>query len=452
MSCFKAYDIRGRVPQELNENLATRTGHAFALELGAKNVVIGRDVRLSGPMLSTAITKGLRDAGADVTDIGICGTEEIYHAVFSQGFDGGIMITASHNPAGDNGMKFVRANAAPVSGDTGLFSIRDKALGTEPLPCAAVRGQYRTAGYREEYVEHILSYIAGQPLLPLTIVADPGNGCAGPVVRELSRHLPFNFIFINDTPDGTFPNGVPNPLLPENRHTTAEAVRIHNADLGIAWDGDFDRCFFFDAKGNFIEGYYIVGLLAQAMLSLHPGAKIIHDPRLIWNTCDITIAHGGIPVESKTGHAFIKERMRLEDAVYGGEMSAHHYFRDFAYCDSGMIPWLLVAALMSRTGRPLSALVEERIQAFPCSGEINLKVRSSKEAINSIRNHFLSFSPKESTIDGLSMEFTDWRFNLRSSNTEPLLRLNVESKANEAVMQSKTEEILGLLAPFACKS
>ena len=254
MSCFKAYDIRGRVPDELDARLARRTGHAFALELNAKNVVIGRDIRLSGPMLASATAEGLRDAGADVTDIGVCGTEEIYHAVFSQGFDGGIMITASHNPAGDNGMKFVRANAAPVSGDTGLFSIRDRALGTDPLPRAEKRGSYRTAEYREEYIRHLLSYIKDQPLAPLTIVADPGNGCAGPVVRELSRHLPFKFIFINETPDGTFPNGVPNPLLPENRIATSKAVLAHNADMGIAWDGDFDRCFFFDAEGNFIEG------------------------------------------------------------------------------------------------------------------------------------------------------------------------------------------------------
>ena len=448
MSCFKAYDIRGRVPDELDARLARRTGHAFALELNAKNVVIGRDIRLSGPMLASATAEGLRDAGADVTDIGVCGTEEIYHAVFSQGFDGGIMITASHNPAGDNGMKFVRANAAPVSGDTGLFSIRDRALGTDPLPRAEKRGSYRTAEYREEYIRHLLSYIKDQPLAPLTIVADPGNGCAGPVVRELSRHLPFKFIFINETPDGTFPNGVPNPLLPENLIATSKAVLAHHADMGIAWDGDFDRCFFFDAEGNFIEGYYLVGLLAQAMLERAPGSKIIHDPRLIWNTRDIVLTHGGIPVESKTGHAFIKERMRMENAAYGGEMSAHHYFRDFAYCDSGMIPWLLVTALLSRTSRPLAELVEERINAFPCSGEINRKVSSPEAATKRVRERFLPLSPKESFIDGLSMEFRDWRFNLRSSNTEPLLRLNVEARADQALMRAKTEEILGLLEPF----
>lgn len=451
MSCFKAYDIRGHVPDELDEHLAMRTGHAFALELGAKNVVIGRDIRLSGPMLAAAVTEGLRNAGADVTDIGICGTEEIYHAVFSQGFDGGIMITASHNPAEDNGMKFVRANAAPVSGDTGLFSIRDRALNPEPLPSSPTCGQYRTAKYRNEYIQHLLGYIQGQPLSPLTIVADPGNGCAGPVVQELSQYLPFNFIFINELPDGTFPHGVPNPLLPENRLATAKAVRAHKADMGIAWDGDFDRCFFFDAKGTFIEGYYIVGLLAQAMLERHPGSKIIHDPRLVWNTRALTLTHGGVPVESKTGHAFIKERMRQENAVYGGEMSAHHYFREFAYCDSGMIPWLLVAALLSRTGRSLAELVAERIQAFPCSGELNRKVRAPKDAITLVRNHFLPFCPKESIVDGLSMEFTDWRFNLRSSNTEPLLRLNVESKSDSMLMRAKTEEILELLVPFEDK-
>ena len=451
MSCFKAYDIRGQVPAELNEDLAMRIGHAFALELDAKKVVIGRDIRLSGPMLAAAAAGGLRDAGADVTDIGVCGTEEIYHAVFSQGFDGGIMITASHNPAEYNGMKFVRANAAPVSGDTGLFSIRDRALDAAPLTVATKRGQYRTAEYRNEYIQHLLSYVENQPLSRLTIVADPGNGCAGPIVRELSRYLPFTMIFINEVPDGNFPNGVPNPLLPENRQVTARAVRAHNADMGIAWDGDFDRCFFFDSRGNFVEGYYLVGLLAQAMLERNPKSAVIHDPRLVWNTRDIVLRHGGVPVESKTGHAFMKERMRLENAVYGGEMSAHHYFRDFAYCDSGMIPWLLVAALISRTGRPLSALVEDRLHAFPCSGEINRNVSSPKEAVAAVREHFRPLSPKEDALDGLSMEFADWRFNLRSSNTEPLLRLNVESRSDAALMRARTEEILKLLAPFEAR-
>lgn len=449
MSCFKAYDIRGHVPDELDETLARRIGNAFAAEFGLKNIVIGRDVRLSGKALSEALADGARLAGCAVTDIGVCGTEEMYHAVFSQGFDGGVIVTASHNPAGDNGMKFVLAGAKPVSGDTGLFAIRDRALGNAPLVEAPRRGNLRRADFRKAYIDHLLGHVKEEPLAPLTIVADAGNGCAGPVVRELARHLPFRFIFLNDTPDGTFPCGVPNPLLPERRIAAAEAVRANRADLGIAWDGDFDRCFLFDADGNFIEGYYMVGLLAQTLLKDHPGEAIIHDPRLVWNTRDIVEAHGGVPLENKTGHAFMKERMRAENALYGGEMSAHHYFRDFAYCDSGMIPWLLVASLMSRTGKPLGELVAERIRAFPCSGEINRRVASPEAAVAAVRARFSSLKPAESFRDGLSMAFPDWRFNLRSSNTEPLLRLNVETRANPALLREKTAEILAILDRFS---
>lgn len=447
LGCFKAYDVRGRVPDELDAGLATDIGRALGMELAAKHMVVGRDIRLSGLELSEALSKGLREAGVDVTDIGVCGTEELYHATFSQGFDGGVIVTASHNPLDYNGMKLVRKGAAPVSGDTGLFAIRDR-IAAGNLSKVATYGEHRQATYRAEYLRHLLQYVDNLVLRPLHILADPGHGCAGPVVKALAEHLPFRFTYLHDEPDGTFPTGIPNPLLPENRELTSAAVREAKADMGIAWDGDFDRCFFYDADGNFIEGYYLVGLLAQSILQRNPGAKIIHDPRLTWNTIELVCEAGGVPVESKTGHAFIKERMRAEDAVYGGEMSAHHYFREFAYCDSGMIPWLLVAELMSRTGKPLAELVRQRMEKFPCSGEINCKVTDAKAAVAAVHAAFAK-GASETHVDGLSLTFDAWRFNLRSSNTEPLLRLNVESRGDKAMMEEKTQAILKTLEPFA---
>ncbi|HWR04293.1 MAG TPA: phosphomannomutase [Humidesulfovibrio sp.] len=447
MSCFKAYDVRGNVPEELNPDLAWRIGQAYAQEMCPLEVVVGQDVRLSSPSLCQALTEGLLDGGVNVVDLGVCGTEEIYHATFSQGFDGGIVVTGSHNPADCNGMKFVRRGAVPISGDSGLQAIRSRAMSGDMSPVKR-RGVRREECFRPQYVDHLMGYVDPAGLAPLKILANPGNGCAGMVLEPLRRQLPFAFTLINQEPDGTFPNGVPNPLLPERRQDTSSAVVASGADLGIAWDGDFDRCFIFDEKGAFIEGYYLVGLLAESLLGRSPGGKIIHDPRLTWNTIEMVRAAGGVAVESKTGHAFIKERMRAEDAIYGGEMSAHHYFRDFAYCDSGMIPWLLLAALMSASGRPLSAMVEERIRAFPCSGEINRKVADSAAAIRGVHRHFQPQAIEESWIDGLSMGFGTWRFNVRSSNTESLLRVNVESRGDRALMEGKTAEILGILNVF----
>ncbi|KAF0232759.1 MAG: phosphomannomutase [Desulfovibrionaceae bacterium] len=449
MSCFKAYDIRGEVPEELNADLAWRIGRAYAAELKPKNVAVGRDIRLSSPSLADALADGLMAGGVDVIDLGLSGTEEVYFATFSQGLDGGIAVTGSHNPAHCNGLKLVRRGAVPISGDSGLFAIRDRVLSGDFPPPAARRGERIEKTFRDEYVRHVLGYVDVSALAPLKILANPGNGCAGPVVKLLCEGLPFSVQFINAEPDGSFPNGVPNPLLPERRADTAKAVLATRADLGIAWDGDFDRCFFFDETGSFIEGYYLVGLLAESILAHCPGSKIIHDPRLSWNTIDLVRAAGGVPIECKTGHAFIKERMRAEDAVYGGEMSAHHYFRDFAYCDSGMIPWLLLTSLMSATQRPLSALVKERMRAYPCSGEINRKVADADRTILAVQEHFAPLAPKESRIDGLSMDFGAWRFNLRSSNTESLLRLNVESRGDRPLMEGRTGEILGLLDSFS---
>ncbi len=441
LSCFKAYDIRGRVPLELNLELARQIGLAFAAEFSPKTVCIGRDARLSSRDISLVLANGLEDGGADVVDIGLCGTEEIYHATFSQGFDGGIMITASHNPADWNGMKLVRAGAVPVSADSGLAAIRERILAGD-LPVARKRGYTRRQSFRAEYAAHLLGYLDGADLAPLTVVVNAGNGCAWPAVEGLLSHLPCRLIPLHPEPDGSFPNGVPNPLLPENREETSRAVLAHKADFGIAFDGDFDRCFFFDEQGRFIEGYYLVGLMAAALLEGHPGEKIIHDARLVWNTQEMVLAAGGIPVETKAGHAFMKERMRAENALYGGEMSAHHYFRDFSHCDSGMLAWLILYKLLSRRGRPLSELVEERMRLFPVSGEINRSVAEAGAILEKVRERYEKDALSVTFVDGLSMDMGDWRFNMRQSNTEALLRLNVESRADRTLMETRRDELL----------
>jgi phosphomannomutase len=449
LSCFKAYDIRGRLGDELNEDIAYRIGRAYGQVIRPRSVVVGGVVRHTTESLKLALARGLMDAGSDVIDLGLTGTEEVYFATFHLGVDGGIEVTASHNPIDYNGMKLVREGARPISGDTGLRDIQAVAERGEFGP-SAHRGTLTRQSTLPAYVDHLLGYIDARSLKPLRLVVNAGNGAAGHVVDALEQRLaglgaPLQFIKIHHEPDGSFPNGIPNPLLPENRSATAEAVVRHRADMGIAWDGDFDRCFLFDEAGQFVEGYYIVGLLAAAFLAKHPGERIVHDPRLTWNTVDIVRAAGGAPVQSKTGHAFIKERMRLEDAVYGGEMSAHHYFRDFAYCDSGMIPWLLVAELMSRSGRALSTLVRERVAAYPCSGELNYRVTDIAGTLERVMAHFASANPAIDRTDGLSLEFDDWRFNLRGSNTEPLLRLNVESRGNAQLVEQGVRRIEQLL-------
>ncbi len=444
IDCFKAYDIRGRLPDQLNAEVAWRVGRAYAQFLQPQQVVIGHDVRTSSQSLSDALAKGLTEGGADVLDIGLCGTEEIYHATFSQNSDGGIMVTASHNPIDYNGMKLVREESKPISGDTGLKKIQQLAEAGE-FERVTKLGNVTSVSFKESYIEHLLAYISPTALKPLRVVVNSGNGCAGPIIDLLEKFLPLELFKICHQPDGTFPNGIPNPLLPENRSLTRDAVLEHQADLGVAWDGDFDRCFLFDERGEFIEGYYIVGLLAQALLVKNPGQKIIHDPRLTWNTIDIVKQAGGIPIESKTGHAFIKERMRSENALYGGEMSAHHYFRDFSYCDSGMIPWLMIVELLSRKGLPLSQLVAERIEKYPASGEINRTVNDSQQVIGAIRRKYEPDSKNIDFTDGLSLDMGQWRFNLRQSNTEPVIRLNVESRGDAVLMQEKTAELLKLI-------
>ena len=445
IGCFKAYDLRGRVPDELDEDIAYRLGRAFAAWCMPRRVAVGRDVRASSEALAGALARGLAESGAQVADLGLCGTEEIYFATQHAGLDGGIMITASHNPPDYNGMKIVREGARPVSADTGLAELRRLAENGDFPARAGSPPPPTPLDTTSAYIEHLLGYVDPSLLRPLRVVVNPGNGMAGRIVERLEARLPFQFVKVQFEPDGSFPNGVPNPLLPECRGPTMRAVQESGADLGIAWDGDFDRCFLFDENGAFVEGYYIVGLLAAAFLSKAPGQKIVHDPRLTWNTIDIVRSLGGVPVQTKAGHAFIKERMRVEDAVYGGEMSAHHYFRDFAYCDSGMIPWLLVTEIMSRTAQPLSALVGERIAKFPASGEINRPVTDPQATLGAVRARYAGTARSIDVTDGLGMEFDAWRFNLRASNTEPLIRLNVESRGDRALMEARTAELLTLL-------
>jgi phosphomannomutase/phosphomannomutase/phosphoglucomutase len=446
LSCFKAYDVRGRIPAELNEALAYQIGQAYAGFVKARCVAVGRDIRATSASLSAALIRGLNDAGCGVADIGLCGTEGVYFATFAEDLDGGIMVTASHNPPDYNGMKFVREQSRPISADTGLKDIQ-ASIEQGRLPLRAAKpGLTEPRDTQAKYLNHLLGYVKDARLKPLKVVVNAGNGGAGLVIDQLEPYLPIEFIKINHNPDSSFPNGVPNPMIEENRASTIAAIREHKADMGLAWDGDFDRCFFFDETGAFIEGYYLVGLLAEYFLRRESGARIVHDPRLTWNTVDIVTKHGGKPVMCRSGHAFIKAAMREVDAVYGGEMSAHHYFRDFAYCDSGMIPWLVVLSIVSETGKPLSALVAERQRLFPASGEINREVTDTRALMAAIQIHYQPRALAIDFTDGLSMEFPEWRFNLRGSNTEPLIRLNVESRANEPLMRDKTAEILSRMS------
>jgi len=447
ISCFKAYDVRGRIPDELNEDVANRIGKAYAQVINPGTVVVGHDIRLTSESIKAALVDGLRDQGVNVVDIGLCGTEEIYFATAHLGVGGGIAVTASHNPKDYNGMKFVRAESKPISGDSGLKEIQALAE-ANIFTSAETRGSYGPVDTDQAYIEHLLGYVDVSKLKPLKIVCTAGNGGAGRVVDLLESHLPFEFIKLHHDPDGHFPNGVPNPMLEENRVSTIELIKDTGADLGIAWDGDFDRCFFYDHTGEFIEGYYVVGLLASAFLAKTPNQIVIHDPRLTWNTIDVAEAGGGRAEQSKTGHAFIKETMRHFDAVYGGEMSAHHYFRDFAYCDSGMIPWLLVTEIMSTTGKTLAELVEARTKAFPCSGEINRTVSDAPALIAKVESMYSDAAKSIEHMDGLSLGFDEWRFNLRMSNTEPVVRLNVETRGDDALMRAKTEELLGIIDSF----
>lgn len=437
---FGAFDIRGIYPDTINEDIAYRIGRYLPILFDMKEIVVGYDIRLSSEELANALIKGITESGANVRAAGLIGTEMIYFSVSHYGYDGGVMVTASHNPKEYNGMKFVKKNSRPISETSGLKELA-KAILNEPPKKVTNIGKIIKLDMLKDYTAHILSYIDVNKLKPYKIVANIGNGAAGKVIDEISKKLPLKIIPIFREPDGNFPNGVPNPLKKENRAATAEAVKKYEADAGVAWDGDFDRCFMFDENGGFIEGYYMVGFLAEAFLKKEQGATIIHDPRLTWNTIETVKRCGGTPVMCKSGHAFIKDKMRELDAVYGGELSSHHYFRDFFYCDSGMIPWLLVLSLMSEMNLPLSKLMEEKQKAFPASGEISRTVEDGDKVIRAVKEKYGKLG-KVSEIDGISVDFPDWRFNLRKSGTEPEIRLNVESRGNKELMEKKTEELL----------
>ena len=445
INCFKAYDVRGKVPDELNTDIAYRVGRAYAEFIKPQQVALGRDVRLTSEELFDAMSRGLTDSGVDVLDLGLCGTEQVYFAAFHLELDGGIMITASHNPVDYNGFKFVRECAKPVSADSGLEDIR-RIAEEESFSESRHKGSITATDLSSDYIDHLLGYIDNPDnLKPLKIISNPGNGMAGPVIDLLQKRLPFEFIKIQHDPDGSFPNGVPNPLLPEGRGATIEAIKQHGADLGVAWDGDFDRCFLFDHNGRYIEGYYIVGLLGAQLLRKNPGERIVYDPRLTWNTIDLVSQSNGEPVQSKSGHAFIKETMRKVNGIYGGEMSAHHYFRDFGYCDSGMIPWLLLSEMISTQNRSFAEMVDERIERYPVSGEINTTVADPAMVIKRVEAHYAELPHHIDRTDGLGMDFGEWRFNLRASNTEPLLRMNLETRGDHALMERRRDEILDLI-------
>ncbi|MFZ5946590.1 MAG: phosphomannomutase/phosphoglucomutase [Stygiobacter sp.] len=443
INSFKAYDIRGKVPSELNAELAYKVGKSVAKYLNAKSVVIGRDVRKSSPELSKALANGLTDAGCDVIDLGLCGTEMIYFATPYLNADGGVMITASHNPPEYNGLKFVKRGSVPMGYDSGLKDIEKMILNNQLGENSLQKGKVVQKNIMNEFIESLKKFYNPEKIKPYKVVVNAGNGCVGPALDELEKNLPIKMIKVFHEPDSNFPNGVPNPLLPENRHSTIEAMKKNNADLGVAWDGDYDRCFFFDEKGNFIEGYYIVGLLAKSILKLNPNEKIVHDPRLTWNTIEVVKKSGGEAVVSKSGHAYIKQKMREVNAIYGGEMSAHHYFRDNFYSDSGLIPFLLILQLISEENKPFSSLVEEMVNSYPCSGEINSTIENPKEKLEQIKAKYSDGIIDE--LDGVSIEYPNWRFNVRLSNTEPLIRLNVESRGDKNLMEEKTKELLNFI-------
>lgn len=443
ISCFKAYDIRGKVPTELNADLAYKVGKGFAKLTNAKKVVIGYDIRKSSREIFEAAAKGLLESGADVINIGLCGTEMIYFAVPYFNADGGIMITASHNPPEYNGLKFVKKGSVPFGYDSGLNEVEKMIVTNNYDNHSTSKGTLVEENIMPFFIENLKKFYDPKKIKPLKVVVNAGNGCAGLALNAIEKNLPIQMFKVFNEPDSNFPNGVPNPLLPENRKPTYDAVIKNKADLGVAWDGDYDRCFFFDEKGNFIEGYYIVGLLAKSILKEFPNGKIVHDPRLTWNTVEVVKKHSGEPVVSKSGHAFIKQKMREVNAIYGGEMSAHHYFRDNAYSDSGMIPFLLVLQLISQENKNLSQLVEEMVSNYPCSGEINSTIKDAPAKLKEIEAKYSD--GKKDFLDGLSVEYPEWRFNVRMSNTEPIIRLNVESRKDHKLMEKKTEELLNLI-------
>jgi phosphomannomutase len=438
---FKAYDIRGIYPEEINEETAYRIAQAYVEFVQPKEVVLGKDVRLSSPSLWKAAAQGIIDAGVDVIDINTISTDMLYFSVAYYGFSGGITISASHNPVDYNGMKIVREKAIPLSSDAGLKDILQIVLKHKKI-LAKKKGRIVKKEITEDYINHVQSFIDISKIKPLQIVANANFGLAGEMLKKITRDMPLNIIGLNFSPDGSFPKGRPDPLIPQNREEVIKKIKETGADLGVAWDADADRCFFFDEAGEFIQGYFITALLAKTFLERYPGDKIIFDPRLTWANIDTVKENRGIPIINKSGHAFFKERMRKEDALFAGEMSAHYYFRKNFYADNGMIPFLIMIEILSTSGKPLSKLVAPLKNKYFVSGEINREVANTQMILKEMEDRYSDATIEH--IDGLSIEYHNWRFNLRPSNTEPLLRLNLEARS-ETLMEEKRDEVIAFI-------
>jgi phosphomannomutase len=444
-SIFKAYDVRGLYPQEVNEEAAHLIGRGFVVYLNAKRIAVSRDMRLSSPSMAAAFIEGARLQGADVVDYGMMGTDMLYFAVARDGHDGGVQITASHNPKEYNGIKMVRKEAFPLSGESGITDIRDMIAGNKLPPPAAVPGTVTQANVVSEYIKHVMSFIDPSIIKPFNVVADAGNGIAGMVAPMLFAHLPCIVTPLCFEVDGTFPNHEANPLIEENRRDITERVIAEKADIGIAWDGDADRCFFIDGAGEFIAGDFVTALLAEAFLIKHPGARIVYDVRASYAVKDTAAKYGSEALMNRVGHAFFKRRMREDNAIFGGEVTGHYYFRDNFYADNGFIPALLILELMSRKGQTLRELLEPLREKYFISGEINTKFGDMKKALQKIDALSAKYqSGKVYTMDGVSVEYPDWHFNVRGSNTEPMLRLNLEATTQKQ-MEEKRDEVLSFI-------
>ena len=450
LTCFKSYDVRGDLSKNFDSSICYKIARSFAMFLKAEKVVVGRDARDSSFELMNSICDGLIDEGVQVLDIGLAGTEEMYWATTQYEASGGIEITASHNPINFNGLKLVKIGSNPIT--------KEELLQIKKLAETNVFHRTKSLGSREDisnearkkYVSKVLSFVDLAKIKPFKVVVNSGNGAAGPTFDQIAsdiRKINPAIIFerMHHDVDSSFPNGIPNPILPETHLRNKKKILASKADFGIAFDGDFDRCFFFDKNGNFVSGEYIVGLLAKIFLCKEPGAIIVHDPRVVLNVQNIVKFNGGKSVVSLTGHAFVKQTMRENKATYGGELSAHHYFKDFSYCDSGMIPWLLVLEMMSSTDKTLSELIAEQRSQFPSSGEINFNIHDISSALKKVVDFYEEDCPQIDNFDGISLSFRTWRFNLRSSNTEPIVRLNVESIGDIDLVNRKVEEIKGIL-------
>jgi phosphomannomutase len=440
---FKAYDVRGLYPTELDEDGAYRVGRAYVEHFEPRTIAVGRDMRLSSPAMAAAVMNGAADGGADVLDLGLVGTEMVYYAVGELGLDGGICVTASHNPKDYTGMKIVRRGALPVGGDSGLGEVRERALAD--FGAVSRRGEIHPEDVWPGFVEKVLSFIDAEAIRPLRVVVDAANGMAGVMLPPVLERLPqLEVVRCHFEPDGTFPNHEPNPLLPENREFIVARTRGEGADLGVAYDGDADRCFFIDDTGEFVPGDFVTALLAEAVLEKEPGGKVIYDVRASRAVAETIERAGGVPLVNRVGHAFIKHRMREEGALFAGEVSAHYYFRDFSQADSGLVPFLLMLELLSTRGRKLSELLGPYRERFFLTGEINTPVADVPLKLQELKEHYSAEGGRVSHLDGISIDFDDWHFNVRPSNTEPLLRLNLEALSGE-LMEAKRDEVLALI-------